>query len=110
MKKEDFENTYKVCPVCSAPIQKGSWYGSYQCSLKPTHFGYHVSGYEITDYAIYFDKFISMSYRLGKITITKKSMTGPNQKLVMACEDPSIWLKDPNSLFERFEKLLLLSG
>ena|SRR5271170_7718701 len=109
MNKTDFENAYKVCPVCSQPIKRQTS-GEFVCSAKPTHFGYYVQGEEITNYGIYFDKYISMTYRFGKITITRKETTGPNKKLVMKCDDPSTWLKDPKSLYERFEKLLLLSG
>jgi len=108
MNKTDFENAYKVCPVCNEPIQHK--FSAYACSAKPIHFSYYVIGEEITNYGIYFDKYISMTYRFGKITVVKKESTGPNKRLVMKCDDPTTWLKDPKSLYERFEKLLLLSG
>lgn len=109
MKRTDFEEAYKVCPVCEAPIERAKLSNLYSCSIKPPHFGYYVSGEEISYYGIYFDKYVSITYKHGKITLTKKESSGPNKRLVMPCDDPAVWLKDPKSLFDRFEKLLLLS-
>lgn len=107
MKKTDFEAVYKVCPVCSEPA-KCLGPAQYGCSLRPGHFSYVVSGENIAEYQIYFDKFVSLLYRKKEIVLTRKLRDKPNMVLRLACDDPSPWAREPEILFNKIEKLLLL--
>lgn len=108
MTKIDFENIYKICPICSSNIEEGGW-GSYRCIKNPVHFAYSVYNNNIDSYHIILNNY-NLFYKQNREEITvvyKYKDLRKNDKWNFKFEE-NIWLLNKDKLMDKFEKLKLL--